>query len=167
VYPLDLTSPDEIPLNNTEDPHPLPRKASSSRLFDQALAQVKSIAANTHFADNCAKCQAGLEVAKFLALAAPEEGPRLAVELCEHFQFSSTCGTTFSRLGIGAVITQVVSNADVGGLDGQVCFCYQYSPYMMIPDVTADALPKFPQRLVSASTNFTAKFDQLVLKAQT
>ncbi|KAK7465530.1 hypothetical protein VKT23_005504 [Stygiomarasmius scandens] len=120
VYPLNLTSPDEIPLNNTEDPHPLPRKASSSRLFDQALAQVKSIAANTNFADNCAKCQAGLEVAKFLALAAPEEGPRLAVELCEHFQFSTTCGTTFSRLGIGAVITQVVSNADVGGLDGQM-----------------------------------------------
>jgi sphingomyelin phosphodiesterase len=59
-------------------------------------------------------------VAKFLALAAPEQGPDMAVELCNYFNFSSTCGTQFSRLALGSVITQVVANADVGGVDGQV-----------------------------------------------
>ncbi|KAF5374831.1 hypothetical protein D9758_000568 [Tetrapyrgos nigripes] len=132
VYPLELTSPDSIPLNNTIDPHPLPSKASSSRLFDNALAQVKSIAANPNFGDSCAKCQAGLEVAKFLALAAPEEGPRLAVELCNHFKFSSTCETTYGLLGIGSVITQVVSNADVGALDGQM-LCQNFLSLCPLP----------------------------------
>ena len=39
---------------------------------------------------------------------------------CNYFKFSSTCGTQFSRLALGSVITQVVANADVGGVDGQV-----------------------------------------------
>ncbi|KAL0580838.1 hypothetical protein V5O48_001214 [Marasmius crinis-equi] len=120
TYPLSLTDPDTIPLNNTVDPHPLPPKASTSRLYAQAIAQIKSIAANPTFASTCAKCQAGLEVAKFLIMAAPEEGPRLAVELCQTFGFSSTCETTYGLLGLGSVITQVVGNADVGGFDGQV-----------------------------------------------
>lgn len=119
---MSLTNPDTIPKNNTVDPHPLPPTASSSRLLQQAVIQVKSIANNPIYGDNtCARCQAGLEVAKFLALAAPEQGPNLAVELCELFSFSSTCGTSFSRLALGSVITQVIANADVGGLDGQVC----------------------------------------------
>ena len=53
-------------------------------------------------------------------MAAPESGPDFAVSLCNHFNFNSDCATMFSRLGIGAVITQVVANADVGGLDGQM-----------------------------------------------
>jgi sphingomyelin phosphodiesterase len=61
-----------------------------------------------------------LEIAKMLALAAPEQGPTLAIELCLFFNFSSTCNTTFSVLTLGAPITQVVANADVGSLDGQV-----------------------------------------------
>ncbi|KAK7058586.1 hypothetical protein VNI00_002222 [Paramarasmius palmivorus] len=120
IYPLSLTGPDSLPLNNTVDPHPLPPKASSSRLYSQALLQIKNIAANPTFNTTCAKCQASLEVAKFLALAAPEEVPGLAVELCEFFGFSSTCGTTYSILGIGSVITQVISNADAAGYDGQM-----------------------------------------------
>ncbi|KAF9270730.1 sphingomyelin phosphodiesterase, partial [Marasmius fiardii PR-910] len=120
TYPLSLTSPDTIPVNNTVDPHPLPPKAPTSYLYAQAVAQIKSIAANPTFGSSCAKCQAGLGIAKFLALAVPEEGPKLAVELCEFFKFSSTCETTFDLFGIGSVVTQVVANADVGGLDGQM-----------------------------------------------
>jgi sphingomyelin phosphodiesterase len=55
-----------------------------------------------------------------LAMAAPEQGPSLAVELCLFFNFSSTCEKSFNVLTLGAPITQVVANADVGSLDGQV-----------------------------------------------
>ncbi|KAJ8084601.1 hypothetical protein PM082_003374 [Marasmius tenuissimus] len=120
TYPLSLTDPGSIPLNNTVDPHPLPPKAPPSRLYAQAVAQIKSIASNPMFPTSCAKCQAGLEVAKFLIMAAPEEGPKLAVELCQSFGFSNTCERTYGLLGIGSVVTQVVGNADVGGLDGQM-----------------------------------------------
>ncbi|KAF9502285.1 Metallo-dependent phosphatase [Pleurotus eryngii] len=120
IYPFSLTDPDSVPNNNTVDPHPLPPTASPSRLVENAFAQILSIAANPVFGDNrCARCIAGFEAAKFLALAAPKQGPALAVRLCDHFKFSSTCSTTFGPLGTGGVITQVVANADVGGLDGQ------------------------------------------------
>ncbi|KAL4269094.1 Metallo-dependent phosphatase [Pleurotus pulmonarius] len=120
IYPFSLTNPDSVPKNNTVDPHPLPPTASPSRLVENAFAQILSIAANPVFGDNkCARCIAGFEAAKFLALAAPKQGPALAVRLCDHFKFSSTCSTTFGPLGTGGVITQVVANADVGGLDGQ------------------------------------------------
>ena len=80
-----------------------------------------SIAANPVFgSDNCQRCQAALEVGKFLAMAAPEQGPALAVAICHAFNFNSDCDTMFGVLGIGAIVTQVVANADVGGFDGQV-----------------------------------------------
>jgi len=53
-------------------------------------------------------------------LAAPEKGPEFFVEFCTVAKLSSTCSATFGLSGIGSVITQVVANADVGGLDGQV-----------------------------------------------
>ncbi|KAF7302948.1 SER THR protein phosphatase family protein [Mycena kentingensis (nom. inval.)] len=121
VYPLELTDPNTIPTNNTADPHPLPPTASGALLLDQAFKQIVAISTNPVFGDNsCARCQAGLEVAKFLALASPENGPTLAVRLCDFFKFSSTCPTSFSRLALGSVITQVVANANAGGYDGQL-----------------------------------------------
>ncbi|KIY73533.1 Metallo-dependent phosphatase [Cylindrobasidium torrendii FP15055 ss-10] len=121
VYALELTSPDTIPPSNTVDPHILPPKADGNRLYSHALSQIHSIASNPTFGDNdCARCQAGPEVAKFLALAAPAEVPTLAVQLCESFQFSTTCARDYSLLGLGSVITQVLAEADVGGLDGQM-----------------------------------------------
>ncbi|KAJ7455920.1 Metallo-dependent phosphatase [Mycena galericulata] len=121
TYKLELTSPDTIPSNDTADPHPLPPTASSSLLLEQAIAQIIAISTNPVFGDNtCARCQAGLGVAKFLALASPENGPTLAVQLCYHFNFSTSCGTSFSHLSLGSVITQVVANANVGGYDGQL-----------------------------------------------
>ncbi|KAJ6485920.1 Metallo-dependent phosphatase-like protein [Mycena sanguinolenta] len=121
VYPLSLTSPDTIPTNDTVDPHPLPPTASSSQLFQAAFDQIIAISTNPIFGtNNCARCQAGLEVAKFLAMASPESGPELAVQLCFHFNFNSACGTQFSRLALGSVITQVIANANVGGYDGQM-----------------------------------------------
>ncbi|KAG1858059.1 Metallo-dependent phosphatase-like protein [Suillus subalutaceus] len=67
----------------------------------------------------CARCQASLEVAKFLALAAPEQGTNLALALCQYFNYSSSCEKSYGPLVMGPILTQVVSFADVGGYDGQ------------------------------------------------
>jgi sphingomyelin phosphodiesterase len=119
TYPLSLTDPNSLPFNDASDPHPLPPKASHSRLYNEAYNQVLSIASSPNFDSKCARCQAALEPAKFLALAAPELGPNLTVALCEHFNFSATCQRTYGDLAFGSVITQVISNADAGGMDGQ------------------------------------------------
>ena len=95
--------------------------AGSSKLLEQAIAQVKSISVNPIFGTNqCARCQASLEVAKFLALSAPHQGPNFTVALCEYFNYSSTCEVSYGPLNLGPIFTQVVSFADVGGYDGQV-----------------------------------------------
>ncbi|KAH7914741.1 Metallo-dependent phosphatase-like protein [Hygrophoropsis aurantiaca] len=133
IFPLRLTDPNNIPQNDTTDPHPLPPKASSSKILQQAIAQIQSIAKNPTFGNNtCARCQASLEVAKFVALAAPEEGSELAVQLCELFSYSSTCANTYSRLAIGNILTQVASLADVGGYDGQL-LCHEFLSLCPLP----------------------------------
>ncbi|KAH7904866.1 Metallo-dependent phosphatase-like protein [Hygrophoropsis aurantiaca] len=133
MFPLWLTDPNNIPQNDTTDPHPLPPKASSSKILQQAIAQIQSIAKNPTFGNNtCARCQASLEIAKFVALAAPEEGSELAVQLCELFSYSSTCANTYSRLAIGNILTQVASLADVGGHDGQL-LCYEFLGLCPLP----------------------------------
>ncbi|KAJ7110353.1 Metallo-dependent phosphatase [Mycena crocata] len=136
TYKLSLTSPDTIPTNDTTDPHPLPPVASSARLLEQAFSQIVAISTNPVFGDStCARCQAGLEVAKFLAMASPENGPALAVQLCLHFSFSTTCETTFGRLALGSVITQVISNANAGGYDGQL-LCQNFLGLCPLPPAT-------------------------------
>ena len=119
---MSLTDPNQIPLNNTVDPHPLPPVASSANLLANAVNQIISLSSNPIFSSNkCALCQAILEVGKFVALAAPDKGPEFFIEFCTIAKLSSTCNTTYGlSTGIGSVITQVVANADVGGLDGQV-----------------------------------------------
>ncbi|KAJ6601280.1 Metallo-dependent phosphatase-like protein [Mycena vulgaris] len=136
TYKLSLTSPDTIPQNDTTDAHPLPPVASAARLLDTAFTQIVAISTNPAFGTStCARCQAGLEVAKLLAMASPESGPALAVQLCFHFKFSSDCGTAFSRLALGAVITQVVANANVGGYDGQM-LCQNFLSLCPLPPAT-------------------------------
>ncbi|KIJ21978.1 hypothetical protein PAXINDRAFT_124362 [Paxillus involutus ATCC 200175] len=126
VFPYSLTDPHAIPQNDTADPHPLPPVASPSKLLEQAIAQVKSISVNSIFGTNqCARCQASLEVAKFLALSAPDQGSNFAVTLCEYFNHSTTCEATYGPLALGPILTQVLSYADVGGYDGQL-LCAEY-----------------------------------------
>jgi hypothetical protein len=108
IFPFSLTDPQDIPQYDTEDPHPLPSKASSQMLLQQAVAQIKSIAVNPMFS-TCARCQASLEVAKFLALAAPEQGTNLALTLCEYFNYSSSCEKSYGPLVLGPILTQVAS----------------------------------------------------------
>ncbi|OJT08975.1 hypothetical protein TRAPUB_109 [Trametes pubescens] len=137
IYPFELTNPATLPKNNTHDPHILPPKASSGVLLESAFAQVLSIASNPTFGDNnCARCQAALQVGKFLALAAPEEGPAFAVRVCEHFNFNKDCATQFGIFQLGSVVTQVIANADVGGLDGQMICSHFLSGLCPAPTAT-------------------------------
>ena len=96
--------------------------ASSATLIANAFKQIISLASNPIFRSNeCALCQAILEIGKFVILAAPDKGPEFFVALCTITKLSSTCNATFGpSSGISAILTQVVANADVGGLDGQV-----------------------------------------------
>lgn len=133
VFPLSLTDPDNIPQSDTADPHPLPPTASSSQILRQAITQIQSIAANAAFGNNqCARCQASLEVAKFVALSAPDQGPNLAVSLCEYFDYSSNCTANYGPLALGPIFTQVVAYADVGGYDGQL-LCSEFLGLCSVP----------------------------------
>ncbi|KAI5824164.1 hypothetical protein K523DRAFT_420982 [Schizophyllum commune Tattone D] len=138
TYPLNLTAPDTIPKTNT-DPHPLPPKASEDVLLQLALQQLASINGSATFNDSCAKCVAGLEVAKFLALAAPEKGPELAVSACKLFKYDDdeSCEITYGRQGLGNIFTQVAANADTANLDGQMlCFTFlSLCPIAPVPEL--------------------------------
>ncbi|THH11063.1 hypothetical protein EW145_g904 [Phellinidium pouzarii] len=141
IYPFKLTNPATIPKNDTADPHPLPSPVSSSTLLKQALRQIQLIASpeteNSPFlTDSCAACQAGLGFGKMIALAAPEQGPALAVGLCEAFDESSDCSTTVGPLALGNVITQVLANADVAGYDGQL-ICNNFYNMCPLPPTSA------------------------------
>ncbi|THH11052.1 hypothetical protein EW145_g895 [Phellinidium pouzarii] len=141
VYPFNLTNPATIPQNDTVDPHPLPPKVSSSSLLAHALHQIQLIAApeteNSPFLDNpCATCQAVLGIAKMVALAAPEQGPALAVSICQIFDAEPDCSTTVGPLALGNIITQVFANANVGGYDGQL-ICQNFFGACPLPPTSA------------------------------
>ena len=99
--------------------------------------QVQSVFNNSVFAgDTCSKCQTTLLIAKFLALAAPEQGSSMAIFLCNVYKISSTCEATYGVDSLGPIVTQVLANADVGGFDGQVrvirtfkCLTRLHPPY--------------------------------------
>jgi hypothetical protein len=163
-----LTNPDTIPLNDTTDPFPLPSKASPSRLYKEAISQVLAIASNPVYANNtCAGCLAGLEVAKFLALAAPEQVSGLLVALCVQFKFTSDCVDTYGPLALGPTITQVLANANVAGLDGEVRFTFHYHRKFIHTLGTKVSLYKLHQQIVSHAAYFPSQFDRLVRKAET
>ncbi|KAF8963912.1 Metallo-dependent phosphatase-like protein [Flammula alnicola] len=138
IYPFALTNPNTIPINDTADPHPLPPVASSSRLFDNALAQLKSIASSPIFgADTCGRCQAILGVAKFVSLATPANGPSFFIQFCNTFKLASNCSVMYGQFsGIGSVLTQVVANADAGGYDGQA-LCQNFFSMCPAPPTVA------------------------------
>lgn len=152
-----------ISQNNTKDPHPLPPVAPSSFLltaaYDQIVVSLMSMFKTFHaqfrraynhplfifimqeisnssiFNSTCAKCQASMAVAKMVALAAPSEGPALAVALCNHFQFNTDCEGEYGINDFGSVLTQVTANADAAGLDGEY-FCHSFLSLCPAPSVS-------------------------------
>ncbi|KAI9444617.1 Metallo-dependent phosphatase-like protein [Lactarius indigo] len=121
VYPQELTDPKDIPQDDPQDPHLLPPRASGPVILRNAIAQVQGLFVNTAFANNsCALCTATLQVAKLLALSAPDQGPAFTVFLCQQYKLSTRCNTTFGATTLGPVLTQVFANADVSGYDGRM-----------------------------------------------
>jgi sphingomyelin phosphodiesterase len=121
VFPPELTDPDDIPQSDTQDPHPLPPPASGPVILQSAINQVQELFVNSAFSNNsCATCIATLQIAKFLSLAAPEQGPAFTVFLCQQFKLSTSCNTTYGATTYGSVLTQVFANADVSDYDGKM-----------------------------------------------
>lgn len=121
IYPLGLTDPNNIPTVDKVDPHPLPPIASPSRILQEAIQQLHSIAVSPFFQNaSCASCQAALSVGKIVALASPSNGPQFLTEFCNTLKPSISCNETYGVSGLGSILTQVIANADVSGYDGQV-----------------------------------------------
>ncbi|EJC98599.1 uncharacterized protein FOMMEDRAFT_161417 [Fomitiporia mediterranea MF3/22] len=145
TYPFGLTDPHTIPQNDSGDPHPLPPQASSSTILQQALRQIQLIASpetpNSPFLnDSCAACQTILTIAKFVALAAPEKGPTIVLEICNMLRgLASTpvdCEAEYGPLSRGNVVVQVLANADVAGYDGQL-ICQNFLGLCPLPPTSA------------------------------
>ena len=105
----------------------MPLPASAKQLLDIAYNQIISIVNNAVFGnDTCTRCLAALEIGKFVALTAPEQGSALVVHVCEYFGFASTgdCGGYYGQYSLGPDIMQVLALADVGGYDGLVRTLY-------------------------------------------
>lgn len=110
--------------NDTQDIHPLPPTASGPVILQNAITQVQELFVNSVFSnDSCATCIATLGIAKFLSLAAPDQGPAFTAFLCQQYKLSTTCNTTYGATTYGPVLTQVFANADVSGYDGKVSAC--------------------------------------------
>lgn len=151
----------------------MPPKAASRKILESAFQQILSIANNSNFGTNCAKCQAGLQTGKFLALAAPELGPELAVRVCEHFNFNSDCATQYGIFSLGSVVTQVIAAADVGGLDGQVTSIRSFSLGIRVfgdragpLSTTLDDLQPLPFGTLPSSAYVAPGPDQLVRQVE-
>ena len=88
--------------------------------------------------DTCGACQAALIAAKYVALAAPEQGPSVVLALCNALGLSGSpmaCSDAFGPFTLGNVGTQVLANADVAGYDGQ-SICAHFVGACPIPPTT-------------------------------
>jgi len=126
TFPLNLTNPSTIPSEDLDPivfPEPLANISSSAAesFIDQILAQISEIIEGSTISGNCSKCIASLSVAKSTAFFAPESVPDAMVSLCKKFKFrsNSSCEVAYEATTYGAVWTQILRYADVGGLDGQ------------------------------------------------
>ncbi|TKA69398.1 hypothetical protein B0A49_06375, partial [Cryomyces minteri] len=125
TYPLNLTNPDTIPDNDPDPiyyPEPIANLSTpaANAFIKNIVAQVSEIIEGTSIVGNCSKCIASLSVAKSAALLVPESVPDAMVQLCKKYKFYSnaTCEEKFQATTFGAVWTQVLAFADVGGSDG-------------------------------------------------
>ena len=126
TYPLNLTDPKTIPDVDDDPvyfPQPLHNVSNSTAkaLVSAAIANITSIITGNTNASNCSKCTAALQVAKGVAQVTPESVPDMLVTLCEKFKFQSntSCVESYAATNFGAIWTQVLAFADVGGLDGR------------------------------------------------
>ncbi|RDW41225.1 Metallo-dependent phosphatase-like protein [Yarrowia lipolytica] len=78
---------------------------------------------NNSQASNCTKCQEGINLGKYIHLAAPDVTPDLLVKLCWHYNWQDDCdswqGRDITKGNNGKHIANVFTLMDAFGLDGQ------------------------------------------------
>lgn len=153
TFPLNLTDPSTIP---TEDADPVLYPEPVANLSDTAaeaiiaasIAQVLDIASanNSAFTDSCSRCVAALSIGQMVAKITPSYLPAAMVQLCQTTGFStnSTCQSTYEAGSFGAVLTQVLANADVAGLDGRYICSSLSTKFCSAPPVIPTKA-KFPK----------------------
>lgn len=128
TFPLNLTDPSTIPTVDADPvlyPEPVANLSDSAAkaVIAASISQVLDIvsANNSAFTDSCSKCVAALSIGQMVAKIAPSYLPDAMVQLCQITEFStnSTCESNYQAGNFGAVLTQVLAEADVAGLDGR------------------------------------------------
>ncbi|KAK3106735.1 hypothetical protein LTR53_018173, partial [Teratosphaeriaceae sp. CCFEE 6253] len=144
TYPLNLTNPDTLPDNDPDPvyyPQPIANLSTAQQqiIVNNVLGQVSEIINGSLIQGNCSKCVAALSVAKTAAQLAPRLVPDAMVELCTSsgLHSASTCEEDFEASTFGAIWTQILALADVGGIDGQYICNSLSSTFCAAPNVTA------------------------------
>jgi hypothetical protein len=144
AFPHNLTDPHNIPDVDTDPvyyPAPVGNVSNGTSIITTATTRIEAIIASN--ATNCTKCHEALRVGQDVARLVPDMIPDAMVALCKVTKFASnaSCEDSYSAGSFGAIWTQVLILADVGGLDGQyICnslnsnFCP--TPYTLPSNVT-------------------------------
>ncbi|KAK3325362.1 Metallo-dependent phosphatase-like protein [Apodospora peruviana] len=153
TFPFSLTDPEKLPDHGT-DPPLFPTALTNLTLTDAdalistAVIQILQIigANSTGLSSNCSKCIAALSIGQLMSKMAPTYIPDAMVSLCQltHFKNDIVCKTTYGVDGIGASWTQVLSRANVAGLDGQYICAYLDKNFCPPPPVLSGKA-KFPK----------------------
>ncbi|KAI7548074.1 sphingomyelin phosphodiesterase-like protein [Hortaea werneckii] len=153
TFPRNLTNPDTIP-DHDPDPVYFPRPVANLTMSEQeaviesALSDISKIINGSYMEGNCSKCVASLQVAQNAARLAPSLVPDAMVSLCTSsgLHSASTCKEDFDARTFGAIWTQVLALADVGGRDGRAICNSLSSDFCDFPTVTPlDTTKLFPK----------------------
>lgn len=167
-------------LFNVTDSSSLPSHDTDPVLYPQALANLSDASAEaviaaasqeiqnivsanyTGLTSKCSKCIAALSVAQMAARLAPTYMPDAMVSLCQAtgFTTNATCQTTYEAGSFGATWTQILSKADVTGLDGQH-ICYYLGSYCSEPNATATYKAVFPKEKPENATKPAASGERV------
>ena len=153
TFPLNLTSPDTIPVHDDDPvlyPVPLANLSSSNAeaLVSAATTKILGILESNHsgLSSNCSKCVAALAIGQFVARLAPTHLPDAMVALCKATKFNtnSSCQNTYEATSFGAPWTQILAKADVTGLDGRYICASLSTTFCSAPPVIP-VKAKFPK----------------------
>ncbi|KAF2858620.1 Metallo-dependent phosphatase [Piedraia hortae CBS 480.64] len=153
AFPYNLTDPDHI---STNDPDPVyfPQPVANLTLdaqkevIETLTKQILQIGNASNINSSCDKCLAGLAIAKTAAQLAPELVPDAMVNLCIQtgFKKAANCKDQYAKNTYGSIITQVLTLADVTGLDGQYICNYMSKKFCPYPAPTPlDTTKYFPK----------------------
>ncbi|KAK7962496.1 uncharacterized protein PG986_003321 [Apiospora aurea] len=153
TFGLGVTDPLNIPTHDMDPVH-YPKAfaelsdASAEAVIAAAKAEILDIlnAGHTGLTSNCSKCVAALSVGQMAAKLAPTYLPDAMFSLCKETAFASnsTCQAQYEAGSFGATWTQILSHAEVTGLDGQF-ICAALGSYCPLPNKTDTFTAVFPK----------------------